>query len=253
MRLEKMDKWKYFDITHKHHILCNPMSNEKFERFCNLLSLAKDSRVLDIACGKGEALVRLAEKYGISGVGVDISPFCIRDCKEKHRQRASETDLTFIELDGAKYQPASGELFDVVMCLGASWIFEDHIGTLRALKKIAKPGGLVIVGEPFWLKEPDTEYLELTKMTRNSFRLHENNVYQGEEMGLTCLYTLVSNKDDWDHYETLQWWAVDNYIQSHMDDPDNQELLEKTKTAKDIYLKWGRDTINWGIYIFRNP
>lgn len=72
-------------------------------------------------------------------------------------------------------------------------------------------------------------------------------------MGLNCLYTLVSNKDDWDHYETLQWWAVDNYVQSHRDDPDNQELLEKTNMEKELYLRWGRDTLNWGVYIFRNP
>ena len=59
-----MEKWKYFDITHKFHVLCNPMSEEKFKRFCNLLNLSRDSQVLDIACGKGEVLVRLAEKYG---------------------------------------------------------------------------------------------------------------------------------------------------------------------------------------------
>ncbi|MFX1484908.1 MAG: hypothetical protein ACFFCP_17155, partial [Promethearchaeota archaeon] len=29
MELMKMDKWKYYDITHKHHVLCNPMSEEK--------------------------------------------------------------------------------------------------------------------------------------------------------------------------------------------------------------------------------
>ncbi|MHA2178614.1 MAG: SAM-dependent methyltransferase, partial [Candidatus Thorarchaeota archaeon] len=68
-----MDKWKYYDITHKHHVLCNPMSEEKFERFFQFLNLPKDTRILDIACGKGEVLVRLAEKYGISGVGVDLS------------------------------------------------------------------------------------------------------------------------------------------------------------------------------------
>jgi len=146
-----MEKWKYFDITHKFHVFCNPLSEEKFERFCNLLNLPRETRVLDIACGKGEVLVRLAEKYDISGVGVDLSPFCINDCRKKHLERAPETDLTFIELDGAKYQPASGELFDVAMCVGASWIFEDHVGTLKALKQMTKSGGLVIVGEPFWL------------------------------------------------------------------------------------------------------
>ena len=246
-----LDKWKYFAITHKHHLICNVLHEEKLERFCQLLNLPNGSRVLDIACGKGEFLVRLAEKYDISGVGVDLSPYCIEDCKKKHTERAPDANLRFIEMDGAMYQPDSGELFDVSMCIGASWVFEDHVGTLQALMKMTKSGGLVIVGEPFWLQEPDAEYLELTGMTRESFRPHEENVRLGEDLGLTCIYTIVSNKDDWDHYETLQWWAVDDYIHSHRDDSDNQELLERTRKAKEIYLKWGRNTINWAIYIFR--
>jgi cyclopropane fatty-acyl-phospholipid synthase-like methyltransferase len=50
------------------------MNDGKFERLCRLLRLDRGVRVLDIACGKGEFLVRLAELFGIVGVGVDISP-----------------------------------------------------------------------------------------------------------------------------------------------------------------------------------
>ena len=75
-----MDKWKYYDIAHNRHLLCNPMNEGKFERLCQLLKLKRGARVLDIACGKGEFLVRLADLYRISGVGVDISPYCISDC-----------------------------------------------------------------------------------------------------------------------------------------------------------------------------
>jgi cyclopropane fatty-acyl-phospholipid synthase-like methyltransferase len=227
------------------------MSQEKLERFCSLLRLPKGARVLDIACGKGEYLVRLAEMYTASGVGVDISPYCINDCKEKHRERITEADLVFLEMDGAKYKPDAPESFDLSMCLGASWVFKDHRGTLQALKGMTKPGGFVVVGEPFWLKEPDNEYLEATQMTKDDYRSHEENVLVGEEEGLTSLYTIVSSQDDWDHYETLQWWAVNDYIQSHPDDPDNQELLERTMKTREIYLRWGRNTLNWAIYVFR--
>ena len=75
---------------------------------------------MDIACGKGEFLVRLAELYEISGVGVDISPYCIRDCLKKHRKRAPNSDIRFIEMDGANYRPELGEAFDLTMCIGAS-------------------------------------------------------------------------------------------------------------------------------------
>ena len=44
-----MEIWKFFDITHREHTLCNPMSIEKFERLINLLSLKPDARALDIA------------------------------------------------------------------------------------------------------------------------------------------------------------------------------------------------------------
>jgi ubiquinone/menaquinone biosynthesis C-methylase UbiE len=209
--------------------------------------------VLDVACGKGEYLVRLAETYEVSGVGVDISPYCINDCKEKHSERIPEADLVFFEMDGAKYHPDALESFDMSMCLGASWIFTDYHGTLEALRRMTKPGGLVIVGEPFWLKEPDDEYLEAVQLSRNSYRSHEENVIVAEKKGFSSLYTIVSNKDDWDHYETLQWWAVDDYVQSHPDDPDNQDLLDRTQKSREIYLRWGRDTMNWAVYIFRMP
>ncbi len=248
-----MDKWKYFDITHKRHVLCNPMSQEKLDRFCKILRLPRDPHVLDIACGKGEYLIRLAEIYGVSGVGVDLSPFCIKDCREKHRERIPEANLEFIEMDGADYQPKANELFDLSMCLGASWVFKDHYGTLQALTRMTKSGGLVVAGEPYWLKDPEDEYLEMTEMTRESFRSHNENVLVGEKMGLTCLYTLVSNQDDWDHYETLQWLSVNEHIQTYGDDPDNKEILEGMEKAKEIYLRWGRDTINWAIYIFKTP
>jgi len=247
-----MDIWKFHDIRHKRHLLCNPMSREKFERLCKLLRLKRGAHVLDIACGKGEFLIRLAELYDISGVGVDISPYCIRDCLEKHRKRVPNSDVNFIEMDGAKYEPESSELFDLAMCVGASWVYGDYRGTIQALKKITKPSGLIIVGEPFWLKEPSEDYLKTDGTKKEEFGTHYENVKAGEEEGLTCIYTLVSNYDEWDHYETLQWWAVNDYIRANPDDPDNPELLEKSSDIKEIYLRWGRETIGWAIYIFRN-
>jgi ubiquinone/menaquinone biosynthesis C-methylase UbiE len=248
-----MDTWKYYDIAHKRHLLCNPLSKEKFERFCQILQLSSGAHVLDIACGKGEFLVRLAELYSISGVGVDLSPYCIRDCKEKHRIRARHANLTFIEMDAAKYKPKPSKSFDLTSCIGASWIYKGYKGTLRALKDVTNPGGLIAVGEPFWSRGPSDEYLIAEKMTRKDYGTHKGNIRVGEKEGLSCLYTLVSNHDDWDHYETQQWLAVDEYVRAHPDDTDNPELIERSQQSKETYIRWGRDTLGWAIYLFRNP
>ena len=66
----KMDRWKYFDITHRNHVVCNPTSIEKLDEMLSLLYLKPGARVVDIACGKAELLVRLTERFGIKGVGV---------------------------------------------------------------------------------------------------------------------------------------------------------------------------------------
>jgi len=248
-----LDIWKYHDIRHKRHLLCNPISEEKFERLCRILRLKRGAHVLDMACGKGEFLVRLAELYDISGVGVDISPYCIRDCLEKYRNRAPNSNIKFIEMDGAKYKPEPCELFDLAMCIGATWIYGGYRGTIQALKKMTKPGGLIAVGEPFWLKEPSEEYLKADGTRREDFGTHYDNVKVGEEEGLTCIYTLVSNHDDWDHYETLHCLAADEYVRANPDDPDVPELLERIRREKEIYLQWGRETMSWAVYVFRKP
>jgi cyclopropane fatty-acyl-phospholipid synthase-like methyltransferase len=228
------------------------MKQEKIEELSRLLRLKQGARVLDIACGKGEFLIRLAELYNISGVGVDISPYCIKDCLEKHQKRTPNSDIKFIEMDGAKYKPETYESFDLTMCIGATWVYGGYRGTMQILKKMTKPSGLIMVGEAFWLKEPSEEYLKASGMKRDEIGTYYDNVKAGErEEGLTCIYSLVSNHDDWDRYEWLKWWATDDYVRTHPDDPDIPELLERSRQEKENYLRWERETLGWAIYIFR--
>ena len=88
-----MDMWKFYDITHREHVVCNPMSGVKLGRLVELVRLPRGAGVVDIACGKGEFLIRLAEAYGVRGVGVDASPFYVVDAdqrlKARHRKRRS--------------------------------------------------------------------------------------------------------------------------------------------------------------------
>jgi len=100
-----MDKLKFYDITHREHVVCNPTSEEKLARLVQLLRLSTDAQVVDIACGKGEFLIRLAETYGVRGVGIDISPSYVADAKRRLEMRASGEDITFTQMNGADFKP----------------------------------------------------------------------------------------------------------------------------------------------------
>jgi SAM-dependent methyltransferase len=246
-----MDTWKFYDITHKEHIICNPSSLAKYQQLIDLLHLPPQANVLEIAMGKGEFIIRLAEQYGVSGVGVDLSPYVVRDARAKLAERAPQANITFLEMGGADYQPDEPESFDLTVCMGASWIFDGHKGTLAALKAMTKPGGLIVVGEPYWRQEPAPDYLKTAGFGRNLFGTHYENVQTGQALDLSLLYTIDSNLDDWDVYEGLQWHAAENYALAHPHDPDVPELLERIRASKEEYLRWGRDTLGWALYVFR--
>ena len=246
-----MDKWKFFDIAHREHVLCNPMSVEKLEQLVALMRLRPGARVLEIATGKGEFIVRLAERYGIEGVGVDLSPYCVADAKRKHQERVPDARLRFLEMDGADYVPEKPESFDLVACIGASWIYGGHRGTLAALKGMVAPGSWIVVGEPYWRQEPTRAYLEAIEEERDTFGTHYENVKVGEEHGLALAYTLVSNQDDWDQYEGLQWYATGEWANAHPEDPDVAEVLKRVRENRKAYLRWGREMLGWAIYVFK--
>lgn len=247
---QKLDRWKFFDVTHKNHVVCNPMSTAKLDELISLLALSPEAEVLDIACGKGEMLTRLAEVYGVSGVGVDLSPYCVADTKQKLRERAPNVQIEILNMDGADYK--SDRLFDLTMCIGASWIYKGHQGTLRALKSLTKKDGLILAGEPFWLKEPEEAYLTAEGLSRDQFGTHYSNVLVGKEEGLVPLYTIVSNQDDWDRYETLQWFSAAKFAKENGDDPDVPEILAWVNRVQENYLRWGRNTLGWALYLFKH-
>ena len=246
-----MDTWKFYDITHREHVVCNPTSEDKLGRLVKLVKLQAGARVTDIACGKGEFLIRLAEAYDARGIGVDISPFCISDAERRLRERVPGAEIAFRQMDGADFRLAEPHSLTLASCIGASWIFGGHAGTLDALINMIEPGGWVIVGEPYWLQDPSEEYLQASGSTKDSFGSHAGNAEAGERRGLRLVHTLVSNKDDWDNYEGLQWYATAAYARDHPDDPDLPELEERVARGKAVYLKWGRDTLGWAIYVFK--
>ncbi len=246
-----MDIRKFFDIVHVEHVICNPTNEEKLTRLVALLRLPANAQVVDIACGKGEFLARLAEAYEVRGQGVDISSFFIAAAEKRLKSRAPGAKITFKQMDAADFKVDEPHSLDLASCIGASWVFGGHANTLAVLAGMAKPGGWVIVGEPYWRQEPSGDFLAASGCTREEFGSHFSNAEAGERQGLELVHTFVSSQDDWDQYEGLQWFSAADYARTHPDDPDLAELAERVSKAKTAYLRWGRDTLGWAIYLFR--
>jgi trans-aconitate methyltransferase len=185
-------------------------------------------------------------------MGIDISPFYIAEAERRLKSRASSAGVTFVEMNGADFEPDEPRSLDLASCIGASWVFGGYAKTLDALVSMVKSYGWVIVGEPYWLHEPSADYLEAAGVAREDFGSHSSNAESGERRGLDLVHTIVSGLDDWDRYEGLQWYATYEYARNHPNDSDLAEVVERVSKARAAYLRWGRDTLGWAIYMFRS-
>jgi len=237
-------------IAHSLHTFWNPVSDDAVDDLIWALDLEPGARVLDIACGAGELLLRIAGRGDISGVGVDISPFALERAREAKAATQPDADITFVESDAKDYVP--GATFDVVCHVGASWIWNGYAGSLAALHDLVRPGGRVLFGEPYWrVEEPPEAYLRSESLTRDGFTDLAGLGKAVEEAGFRMLYLLASSEQDWDRYEMLQSLAVDQWVEAHADHPDREEVLAIQKRARDAYLRWGRDVLGFAQMILR--
>lgn len=183
------------------------MNASGFDDLVGLLGLPSGARVLDIACGKAEPLIRIACRYPINGVGVDLCPDFVAAARAATAERLpASSSVEIIEQGGAQYTAPDGS-FDLAICLGASWVFGGHRGTVRRLASLVRPGGQVLVAEPHLMREPEPANSEAGGERREAFGTHAQNAAVGAEEGLALLYTVVSTQADWDRYEGRRWSA----------------------------------------------
>ena len=244
-----MNSMRFSTIAHRDHVYCNPISPEKMDRVLGLANLREGARVLDVGCGKGELLVRTAELYGASAVGVDSNPEYLREARARAATRAPHRTIELHEMEFGSF-PASDASFDLAACIGSTHACGGYRTTLEALERLVRPGGHVLVGEGYWKREPSAAYLEGLRALREELTDHVGNVRAGIEAGLTPMYAAASNQDEWDHYEGLYARAVERFLSEHPEDPDREAMALRIRDWRRLYLESGRDTLGFGLYLF---
>jgi SAM-dependent methyltransferase len=235
----------FYAVAERDHELQNPTTAEKIALLGERLRLGPDSWVLDMACGKAGPAVLLASGFGCRVVGVERAPEFAAEARRRVAEAGLDRRVEIVEGDAEAYSFEPGA-FDAALCLGASFVWDGLAGTLRALEPAVRPGGHVVVGEPFWHTWPlpegidDLGYLPL-RQTVACF----------EAAGLALVSMIASSSDDWDTYESLHWRALEEWLASNPDDPDAPAIRARHEHHRDEYLRFGRALLGWAIFAAR--
>lgn len=247
-----MNRQRFSAIAHEEHVFLNPIGEETADRFLERIPLAPGDRVLDVGCGSAEMLLRLIERRGVRGVGVDPNPYFLERARAAARARASNGALELHQCAIEEYaRPAEG--FAATLCVGATYAFGGYRAALGGLAALVRPGGTLLIGEGYWKQEPATEYLATFGGTQNECGTHPGNVEQAIAAGLTPLADSVASEVEWEQYEALYARTAEHWVEEHPDDPEAGEMLAHVRRWRQAFLRWGRHTMGFGLYLFRTP
>jgi SAM-dependent methyltransferase len=239
------------EIAEAGHRILDPFSESKVRLLGEIVGAAPGTRVLDLACGKGELLSRWASWFGVTGVGVDLSEVFLAAARARAAELGVAEQVAWVHGDAGTYRPHPEASFDVACCIGATWIGGGLVGTARLLRAATRDDGWILIGEPFWHEPPPDEALEMLGMTREDHTSLAGTEERLASAGLELVELVAANLDDWDRYEAGQWVTIDGWLRAHRTEPMHDEMRTALTDWRRAYLTWGRRLLGWAVFVTR--
>ncbi|MER5946919.1 methyltransferase domain-containing protein [Streptomyces sp. NPDC001904] len=243
-----MDLPRIFTIRESGHRIHNPLTAAKLASLGESLRLAPGTRMLDLASGSGEMLCTWARDLGFTGTGVDISTLFTEQAKARAAELGVGDRVEFLHGDAAGH--VADEPVDLAACIGATWIGDGLAGTIELLERSLRPGGLMLIGEPYWRRTPPDERTaeDCHATAVADFLELPDLIGQFQGLGYDVVEMTLADQDSWDRYAAAQWLSMRRWLDANPDDAMAPEVREELTDEPARYARATREHLGWGVF-----
>jgi ubiquinone/menaquinone biosynthesis C-methylase UbiE len=156
-----VQKCDIFDFMAKHVGLTvlHPGGFKSTGELFDFCKITNETKVLDIASGKGTTSIKLAKERGTSVIGIDISEDLVNEAKGLATKAGVEDKVKF-QTGDAMALPFDDSSFDVAISQAMLVLVPDQKRTISEALRVVKPGGYAGWIELSWKKPPTKEFLD---------------------------------------------------------------------------------------------
>jgi SAM-dependent methyltransferase len=241
-----------YTIRESTHRIHNAFTSGKLATLGQALNPPPGTRMLDMACGTGEMLCTWARDHQVSGTGIDISTVFIAAARARAAELDVDGQVAFVHGDASGYVARTP--VGIASCIGAAWIGGGVPGTVELLRHSLEPGGMMLIGEPYWRREPpDQAAIEgCHAIGSDDFLPLPELIGQFGELGCDVVEMVLASQDDWDRYAAAQWLNIRRWLDANPDDEMAGQMRAELATGPAQYVRYRREYLGWGVFALMN-